>query len=330
MRYPVDSCRFLPGIRPVRSGKVRKTNMELKGPNVKRYLKKFIVEPGSNVRLKNYDAGWVRHESFRDVSDGEVKDDLKVRLERDRAALYEIQNIFAAAHQHGLLIILQGMDTAGKDGTIRHVMSGVNPQGCEVHSFKVPGPEDHLHDFLWRYGKVLPGRGMIGIFNRSYYEDVLVVRVHPERMEELPGAIGPASGGFWDGRSKDINAFEKHLVRNGTVVLKFFLHISKDEQKRRLLNRLDHEEKYWKFSVSDITERQYWDRYIDVYEEMLGATSTKYAPWFIVPADYKWMTRTFVADAIISAMRGLRLSYPKIPDEQMRHLMEARKELEKE
>jgi len=304
--------------------------MELKGPNVKRYLKKFIIAPGSSVRLKNYDAGWVRHASFRDMSEGEEKNVLKVRLEQDRAALYGIQNIFAALHEYALLVILQGMDTAGKDGTIRHVMSGVNPQGCEVHSFKVPGPEDHLHDFLWRYGKVLPPRGMIGIFNRSYYEDVLVVRVHPERMEELPRAFGPASAGFWEGRYKDINAFEKHLVRNGTVVLKFFLHISKDEQKRRLLNRLGDEEKYWKFSVSDIAERQYWDQYIKVYEEMLGATSTRYAPWFIVPADYKWMAHTFVADAITSAMKGLHLSYPKIPDELMRHLMEARKELEKE
>ena len=304
--------------------------MELKAPNVKSYLKKFIVEPGSKVRLKNYDTGWVRHASFRDMSDGEVKDVLEVRLEKDRSALSGIQNIFAASHEYALLVILQGMDTAGKDGTIRHVMSGVNPQVCEVHSFRVPGPEDHLHDFLWRYGKVLPGRGMIGIFNRSYYEDVLVVRVHPERMEELPGAIGPASGSFWEGRYKDINAFEKHLVRNGTVVLKFFLNISKDEQKRRLLNRLGHEEKYWKFSVSDIAERQCWEQYMNAYEEMLGATSTRHALWFIVPADYKWMARTFVADAVTSAMKGLHLSYPEIPDEQMRHLMEAKKELEKE
>ena len=222
------------------------------------------------------------------------------------------------------------MDTAGKDGTIRHVMSGVNPQGCDVHSFKVPGPEDHAHDFLWRYERVLPERGMIGIFNRSYYEDVLVVHVHPERMEELPKAIGPDTDGFWDGRYKDINAFEKHLVRNGTIVLKFFLHISKDEQKKRLLDRLNHKEKYWKFSVSDIAERQYWDEYQVAYEEMLGATSTKYAPWFVVPADHKWMARTVVAETITSAIEGLNLSYPTFSREQIKHLMDAKKELEKE
>jgi PPK2 family polyphosphate:nucleotide phosphotransferase len=304
--------------------------MELKGPSIKGYLKKFVVAPESKVRLKNYDPGWVRHASFRDMSEGEEKTVLKVRLEKDRAALSAIQDMFAATHQYALLIILQGIDTSGKDGTIRHVMSGVNPQGCEVHSFKVPSPEDHLHDFLWRYSRVLPQRGMIGIFNRSYYEDVLVVRVHPDRMEELPEAICSDAGGFWEGRFKDINAFEKHLVRNGTIVLKFFLHISKDEQKRRLLNRLEHREKYWKFTFSDIAERNSWDRYMEVYEEMLGATSTKYAPWFIVPANHKWMARTFVADAVTSAMKGLDLSYPEIPAEELRRFTEARKELEGE
>src|SRR5208337_475246 len=238
--------------------------------------------------------------------------------------------LLAASQQHGILIVLQGMDTAGKDGTIRHVMSGVNPQGCDVHSFKIPGPEDHLHDFLWRYEKVLPERGMIGIFNRSYYEDVLVVHVHPERMEELPETIGPDAEGFWDGRYKDINSFEKHLVRNGTVVLKFFLHISKDEQKRRLIERLSQKEKYWKFSFSDIAERKYWDQYMAVYEEMLEATSTEFAPWFIVPADHKWAARTLVAEAITSAIAGLNLSYPEFSENQIRYFAEAKKQLEEE
>jgi PPK2 family polyphosphate:nucleotide phosphotransferase len=302
--------------------------MDIKGPAVRKYLKKFIVGPEKKIRLKNFETGWVQHESFRNNPEGEGDNILKEILEKDQKELFAAQELLAASHQYGILIVLQGMDTAGKDGTIRHVMSGVNPQGCDVHSFKVPGPEDHAHDFLWRYEKVLPERGMIGIFNRSYYEDVLVVHVHPERMEELPKANGPDAEGFWDGRYKDINAFEKHLVRNGTVVLKFFLHISKDEQKKRLLDRLAHKEKYWKFSVSDIAERQYWDDYQVAYEEMLGATSTKYAPWFVVPADHKWMARTVVAEAITSAIEGLNLSYPTFSREQIKHLMDAKKELE--
>jgi PPK2 family polyphosphate:nucleotide phosphotransferase len=304
--------------------------MDIKGPAVRKYLKKFIVGPEKKIRLKNFETGWVQHESFRNNPEGEGDNILKEILEKDQKELFAAQELLVASHQYGILIVLQGMDTAGKDGTIRHVMSGVNPQGCDVHSFKVPGPEDHAHDFLWRYEKVLPERGMIGIFNRSYYEDVLVVHVHPERMEELPKANGPDTEGFWDGRYKDINAFEKHLVRNGTVVLKFFLHLSKDEQKKRLLDRLNHKEKYWKFSVSDIAERQYWDEYQVAYEEMLGATSTKYAPWFVVPADHKWMARTVVAEAITSAIEGLNLSYPTFSREQIKHLMDAKKELEKE
>ena len=231
----------------------------------------------------------------------------------------------------GILIVLQGMDTAGKDGTIRHVMSGVNPQGCDVHSFKIPGPEDHAHDFLWRYEKVLPERGMIGIFNRSYYEDVLVVHVHPERMEELPKAIGPDADGFWDGRYRDINAFEKHLVRNGTLVLKFFLHISKEEQKKEAARPARHTRKNTGNSRSRISQSgRTWDDYQAAYEEMLGATSTKYAPWFVVPADHKWMARTVVAEAITSAIDGLNLSYPTFSDEQIKHLMDAKKDLEEE
>jgi PPK2 family polyphosphate:nucleotide phosphotransferase len=304
--------------------------MEVNGPDVRKYLKKFISEPKKKVRLKNYDAAWVPHEALKEGGEEDVKDLLKGLLEKDRRALAEAQELLAASRQYSILIVLQGMDTAGKDGTIRHVMSGMNPQGCEVHSFKVPGTEDHAHDFLWRYEKVLPERGMIGIFNRSYYEDVLVVHVHPDRMEELPDMIGPGSKGFWEGRYKDINAFERHLVRNGTIVLKFFLHISKDEQKRRLLDRLSHKEKYWKFSVTDIAERQYWDEYMDAYEEMLPATSTEYAPWFIVPADHKWMARTFVAEAVTSAIEGLHLSYPEFSKDQLRHLKEAKETLERE
>ncbi|MGA2104761.1 polyphosphate kinase 2 family protein [Methanoregula sp.] len=304
--------------------------MEVNGPNVRKYLERFIAKPHKKIRLKKFDTGWVKHEAFKAKSEEEAKQFLKDLLAKDRGDLAAAQDILAASRKYGILIVLQGMDTSGKDGTIRHVMSGVNPQGCQVYSFKVPDAEDHAHDFLWRYEKVLPERGMIGIFNRSYYEDVLVVQVHPERMEDLPAAIGPDVNGFWEGRYKDINAFEKHLVRNGTVVLKFFLNISKEEQKRRLIDRLSHKEKYWKFSYSDVTERQYWDQYMAAYEEMLESTSTAYAPWFIVPADHKWMARTFVAEAITSAITGLNLSYPEFSEEQIRYFSEAKKQLEEE
>jgi len=304
--------------------------MEIKGPKVKDYVKKFMVEPQKKVQLKKYDSGWVQDKTLKNMNEEQAQELLGQMLEKDRASLAEAQELLAASHEKGILIVLQGMDTAGKDGTIRHVMAGVNPQGCEVHGFKVPSAEEHAHDFLWRYYKVLPERGTIGIFNRSYYEDVLVVRVHPERMEALPEKLGPDAKGFWEGRYKDINAFEKHLARNGTVVLKFFLHISKDEQKNRLLDRLKNKDKYWKFSTADLAEREFWDQYVESYEEMLSATSTDYAPWFIVPADYKWVARTFVAEVIISAIDGLKLSYPKVSDEQVRQLMSAKKKLEAE
>jgi len=304
--------------------------MEIKGPKVKDYVKKFMVEPQKKVHLKKYDSGWVQDKTLKNMGEDKAQELLLEMLEKDRASLAEAQELLAASHENGILIVLQGMDTAGKDGTIRHVMSGVNPQGCEVHGFKVPSAEEHAHDFLWRYYKVLPERGTIGIFNRSYYEDVLVVRVHPERMEALPEKLGPDAKGFWEGRYKDINAFEKHLVRNGTVVLKFFLHISKDEQKNRLLDRLKNTDNYWKFSTADLAEREFWDQYVESYEEMLSATSTGYAPWFIVPADYKWMARTFVAEVIISAIDGLKISYPKVSDEQIKQLMAAKKKLEAE
>ena len=304
--------------------------MEIKGPKVKDYVKKFMVEPQKKVQLKKYDSGWVQDKTLKNMGEDKAQALLLEMLEKDRASLAEAQELLAASHENGILIVLQGMDTAGKDGTIRHVMAGVNPQECEVHGFKVPSAEEHAHDFLWRYYKVLPERGTIGIFNRSYYEDVLVVRVHPERMEALPEKLGPDAKGFWEGRYKDINAFEKHLARNGTVVLKFFLHISKDEQKNRLLDRLKNKDKYWKFSTADLAEREFWDQYVESYEEMLSATSTDYAPWFIVPADYKWVARTFVAEVIISAIDGLKLSYPKVSDEQIKQLMAAKKKLEAE
>ncbi len=304
--------------------------MELKGPKIKEYMKKGMAEPGKKVKLDDFETGWAQTEALKDLGEDKAEEKLEKILLENREKLAAAQDILWSDRSYSILICLQGMDTAGKDGTIRHVMSGVNPQGCSVHGFKVPSAEEHNHNFLWRYQKVLPERGEIGIFNRSYYEDVLVVKVHPEMLEILPKDLGHEEDGFWEGRYKDINNFEKHLVRNGTIVLKFFLHISKKEQKHRLLERLEHKKKYWKFSVADLQERQFWDDYVKVYEDMLEATSTEYAPWFIVPADYKWMARTFVAEVIVSAIDGLKLTYPKVSAQQIERLMEAKKKLENE
>lgn len=313
-------------IQDVRIGEI----MKLKGPKVKDYIGRFVIEPGKKVDLKDHHTGWAQNEMMKKLGEEKSKGLLGEMLVKDREALTNVQDLLWSSRTHAVLIILQGMDTSGKDGTIRHVMSGVNPQGCSVHGFRVPSAEEHNHDFLWRYAKVLPERGEIGIFNRSYYEDVLVVKVHPEMLSDLPKKYGTDANGFWTGRYRDINAFEKHLVRNGTLILKFFLHISKDEQKKRLLDRLEDKEKYWKFSVADLAERQFWDEYTRVYENMLEETSTEYAPWFVVPADYKWVARSIVAETITTAIKGLKLSYPKVSDDEIKHLMEAKKKLQTE
>jgi PPK2 family polyphosphate:nucleotide phosphotransferase len=220
------------------------------------------------------------------------------------------------------------MDAAGKDGTIKHVMSGVNPQGCQVFSFKKPSAEELDHNFLWRYSRCLPERGRIGIFNRSYYEDVLVVKVHPELLGgQLPHDKGEPDKKFWAARYEDIKAFERHLVRNGTVVLKFFLNVSKGEQKKRFLERLDRPEKNWKFSAADLTERGFWADYMRAYEDALTATSTERAPWYVVPADHKWVTRAVVAGIVTAALRGLDLRYPQIAEDARQRLAEARRKL---
>jgi PPK2 family polyphosphate:nucleotide phosphotransferase len=216
------------------------------------------------------------------------------------------------------------MDAAGKDGTIKHVMSGVNPQGVQVFSFKTPSAEEVDHNFLWRYWKALPERGRIGIFNRSYYEDVLVVRVHPEILDRQKLPAEERNEKFWQRRYQDIRAFERHLVRNGTLILKFFLHVSKDEQRRRFLERLENAEKHWKFSAADLKERGYWDDYMEAYEAALAATSTKHAPWYIIPADNKWATRAIVADIVTAAIRGLDLRFPEVTKEQGEALAAAR------
>ena len=273
-------------------------------------IRKLRVMPGKEIKLKNIDTGWAQNEELRQYEKGAVKERATEILDASRQSLALSQELLWADNTRSLLIVLQGMDTAGKDGTIRHVMSGINPQGCRVCSFKAPAPDETDHNFLWRYSRDLPRRGEIGVFNRSYYEDVLVVKVHPELLESQQSPPGKRGEKFWNARYEDINAFERHLVRNGTIILKFFLHISKDEQKKRILERLETEEKYWKFSLSDLAERAYWDDYQKVYETMFSKTSTDVAPWYIIPADYKWAARTLVADIISTEIQTLDLKYP--------------------
>jgi PPK2 family polyphosphate:nucleotide phosphotransferase len=233
-------------------------------------------------------------------------------LADDVKRLSDLQECLYADGKWALLIVLQGMDAAGKDSVVAHVMSGVNPQGCEVHSFKAPSVEELDHDFLWRTTTRLPTRGRIGIFNRSYYEDVLVVRVHPELLERQKVPRTLTGKHVWEERFQDIRAFERHLARSGTVVLKFFLHVSKEEQRRRFLGRLDEPAKRWKFSMNDVNERKRWDEYMAAYEDMIRATSRPGAPWYVVPADHKWFARLVVAAAVIDALEGLDLSFPKV------------------
>jgi len=293
-------------------------------------IDRFRVPPGTSLRLKDHDAGWENNDALKELGGQKVKESAREVLEQHLRELAEQQDLLWASGIYAVLVVLQGMDTSGKDGVIKHVMSGLNPQGCEVHNFKRPSEEELAHTFLWRHMKTLPRRGRVGIFNRSHYEEVLTVRVHPEVLttENLPpGRRGKA---FWKKRFDDVNRFEHHLVRNGTLVLKFFLHISKEEQKRRLLDRLTHAEKAWKFSASDLAERAFWDRYMKTYESALGATSTKWAPWYVVPSDHKWVARVVVAEVLIRAIRSLRLSYPKVTDEKRREISAAREQLERE
>lgn len=292
-------------------------------------VKFFRVKPGTEVRLKDYDAGWEQTDELARLGKQTVKQRAEVLLESSIAELTEAQELLYADNRHAVLLILQGMDAAGKDGTIKKVMSGVNPQGCQVYCFKSPSAEELDHTFLWRYSSRLPERGRIGIFNRSYYEDVLIVRVHPELLSPyLPD--GKRGRSFWNARMDDINNLEEHLVRNGTLVLKFFLHISKDEQKRRFLDRLDEPEKHWKFNPADLTERGFWDEYVDAYEKALTETSTKHAPWYIVPADHKWVAHAVIASILATSINALDLEYPKLTAERKQTLDAARRQLESE
>jgi PPK2 family polyphosphate:nucleotide phosphotransferase len=280
----------------------------------------YRVNHGKKFRLKDFDPASTAH-----VHSKEHAQEL---LDRGIAEMRDLQDKLYAQDRWAVLIILQGMDAAGKDGLIKHVMAGVNPQGCQVYSFKQPSVEELNHDFMWRSNRRLPERGHIGIFNRSYYEEVLVVRVHPNilKNERVPQEL--ITKDIWQERFEDIRNSERYLARNGTVVRKFFLNISKKEQKKRFLERLDNPEKNWKFSASDATERHCWDDYMDAYQEMIAETSSRHAPWYVVPADNKWYTRLVVAAAIVDALGELKLSYPKISSEERKQLVLARKELE--
>jgi PPK2 family polyphosphate:nucleotide phosphotransferase len=290
---------------------------------VEKYVKPFRITKGKNFRLKDFDP--------TDTCGLKMdKGEAAKMLQRGNEWLAEEQEMLYAQDRWSVLLIFQAMDAAGKDGTIKHVMSGVNPQGCQVFSFKQPSSEDLDHDFMWRYAKSLPERGRIGIFNRSYYEEVLVVRVHPEILErqKLPPKL--VSKHIWDERLADIAHFEDYLTRQGTLVLKFFLNVSRKEQKNRFMERLDKPKKNWKFSASDVHERRFWSDYMYAFEEAISATASKHAPWYIVPADNKWFTRLFVAAAIVSAVEELSLSFPKIDDKMKKELAAARAELARE
>jgi PPK2 family polyphosphate:nucleotide phosphotransferase len=282
----------------------------------------FEITDGSGFRLKDFDPA--------DTLGLKSKERAQETLERGIARLANLQEKLYAQDRWGILLILQAMDAAGKDSTIKHVMSGVNPQGCDVHSFKSPSADELQHDFLWRTSRSLPERGKIGIFNRSYYEEVLAVRVHPEFLdaEKLPETL--VSDDIWRNRFEDINAFERYVTRNGFVVLKFFLHLSKKEQKKRFLERLEDPDKNWKFSMSDALERKHWGEYMQAYEDMIRNTSTKRAPWYVVPADHKWFTRLVVAEVVVDALERLDVSFPKIDAKKRKELKDARVALERE
>jgi len=284
--------------------------------DVRKLMKRLVVPAGKRIRLKQYDPGWTgAMEEAR----------AKTLLATGVARLAKQQALLYAQDTYSVLLIFQAMDAAGKDGAIKHVLSGVNPQGCQVFSFKAPSAEEQDHTYLWRSVKALPERGRIGIHNRSYYEEVLITRVHKEVLaaEQLPDRL--TKGNIWKRRFREMNDFEHHLTENGTVIIKFFLNVSKEEQKRRFLARIDEEDKNWKFSVHDANERAYWDDYMEAYEDMMSETSTKDAPWYVIPADHKWFTRLAVANIVWQTMADLNLKFPKITEDKKKELQEVRR-----
>jgi PPK2 family polyphosphate:nucleotide phosphotransferase len=290
-------------------------------PTISEFIDPYRINKGKGFRLKDHDPSNIAGLG------SEFKSEAKDMMQRGMEMLTELQDKLYAQDRWAVLLIFQAMDAAGKDGAIKHVMSGVNPQGVQVYSFKSPSAEEMDHDFLWRTTRCLPERGRIGIFNRSYYEEVLVVKVHPEFLEKQHLPKKSVTDEIWEQRYEDIASFEKYLARNGVCIRKFFLNVSKKEQKKRFLARLDNSEKNWKFSAADIHERKSWDDYQDAYEEAIRNTATKHAPWFVVPADNKWFTRLVVMAAVVDALQSLNVEYPKVSDEQKKQLELARAEL---
>jgi PPK2 family polyphosphate:nucleotide phosphotransferase len=283
--------------------------------------RRYRVAKGKDFRLKDVDPGDTAHFKSAD------KPRAREALQRGVEALTTLQDMLYAQDRWAVLLIFQALDAAGKDSAIKHVMSGINPQGCQIASFKAPSAEELDHDYLWRCVKHLPERGRIGVFNRSYYEETIVVRVHPEFLggQKLPPHL--VSKDVWDNRFRDIRNFERYLTDNGTAVCKFFLHVSKAEQTKRFLERIDDPEKNWKFSANDVKESKYWNQYMKAYEQTIRNTATEFAPWFVIPADNKWFTRLVVASAVISTLASLKLAYPKLSADKLKELEVVRQEL---
>jgi len=296
----------------------------------KKTLEKFRVVPGKKFRLKDFDPAWRGDGELKELSDKELKASAQKVLETNLQELAKEQAQLYADDRWSVLVVLQALDAAGKDGVVKHVASGLNPQGCDVYTFKSPSSEELDHSYLWRIMRVSPARGKITIFNRSHYEEVLVVKVHPEYLQKqkLPDAL--VTKKIWEERYEDINNFERHLSRNGTIILKFFLYVSKDEQKKRLLDRLDNPEKNWKFEAQDLNERNFWDDYLRAYEDALSATSTKWAPWYVIPSDNKAVARILVSTILTKAISDLGVNFPVVSKEERLALAEARKRLESE
>ncbi len=295
-----------------------------------RILDQLRVAPGTAAAIADRDPGWTGGPDYEGLTHDGLKREAKAVLARDVERLSEAQELLWASDSRALLVVFQAMDAAGKDSAIEHVMSGVNPQGVQVFSFKTPSAEELDHNFLWRTAKAAPERGRIGIFNRSHYEEVVALRVHPEWLgaQRLPES--PDDPGFWEGRFEDINTFERHLDRTGTKIVKFFLHVSRAEQKRRFLARLDEPHREWKFNAADVAERARWGEYMAAYEDALTATSTPWAPWYVVPADYKWVTQALVAAILVDTIHGLDLQWPTVSEADHEANVAARRELDAE
>jgi PPK2 family polyphosphate:nucleotide phosphotransferase len=295
-----------------------------------RITKELLVEPGTDANIAGRDPAWTGGPEFEQLAAEELSATAKALRDRGVKELSEAQELLWASDTYALLVVFQALDAAGKDSTIEHVMTGVNPQGVQVVSFKQPSSEELDHDFLWRTSRALPQRGRIGIFNRSHYEEIVALRVHPEWLEKQKLPPGPRGASFWAERHEDINSFERHLDRSGTKIVKFFLHISKAEQKRRFMARLDEPGKQWKFSAADVAERAHWDEYMRAFEEAITATSTPWAPWYVIPADHKPVMQAMVAAILVDTIGSLGLSWPEVSDAARAANAEARRKLEAE